>query len=97
MIRLSKLHIYVLEALLLVLIFVIFQNEVLAANTELIINESFENGTFNGTNLLPVSGSITNDPKNVVSGDYPAYLKSSLSDEWKEFTYSDQNKVKFEK
>jgi hypothetical protein len=60
-------------------------------------SESFENGTYNGTDFSPVSGVITNDPDKVISGKYSAFLTSSNSEKWKEFSYTDANKVKFEK
>ncbi|MFF2911161.1 hypothetical protein [Paenibacillus sp. NPDC057934] len=60
-------------------------------------SETFENGSFNGTNYLPGSGSITNDPSKIVNGSYSAYLSSLLSEDWKEFSYSDNKKIKFEK
>lgn len=61
------------------------------------LNESFEKGTYNNTDFLPVSGTITNDPVKVVSGSYSAFLSSSKAEEWKEFSYTNPEKVKFQK
>lgn len=60
-------------------------------------SESFENGSFASTNFLAGDGVITNDPAQVVSGQYSAYLSSKRTEDWKEFSYTDTNKVKFEK
>ncbi|MNO23563.1 hypothetical protein D3C76_133670 [compost metagenome] len=60
------------------------------------VNESFEKGSYANTNFLAVSGMITNDPAKIISGQYSSYLSSQSSDEWREFTYTDSNKIKFE-
>ncbi|MEK4472936.1 RHS repeat domain-containing protein [Paenibacillus sp. FSL R7-0048] len=60
-------------------------------------SESFEKGTYNGTDFLPGSGIITSDASQVISGKYSTYLKSSKLEDWKEFSYTDSSKVKFEK
>lgn len=60
-------------------------------------SETFEKGTYNQTNFLPGSGRITNDPNLTVSGQYSAYLSSLHNEDWKEFTYTDSNQVKFER
>ncbi|QQZ61572.1 RHS repeat protein [Paenibacillus sonchi] len=59
-------------------------------------NESFESGAYTNTNFTAGSGMITNDPAKVITGQYSAYLTSPLSKVWKEFTYSDPSKFKFE-
>ncbi|MEK4043349.1 RHS repeat domain-containing protein [Paenibacillus sp. FSL H8-0048] len=73
------------------------QSKVSAAENIIAANESFENGTYAGTNYLPIQGTITSDPLKVVNGKYSALLSSLQSDVWKEFNYTDSNQVKFEK
>lgn len=60
-------------------------------------SESFEKGSFDQTNFLAGSGVITSDPAKIVNGQYSAYLSSLNSEDWKAFSYTDTNKVKFEK
>ncbi|QUL56312.1 RHS repeat protein [Paenibacillus tritici] len=60
-------------------------------------SEGFEKGSYSQTDFLPGSGSITEDPNHIVSGQYSAFLSSSPTEDWKEFSYTDPNKVKFEK
>ncbi|OKP89741.1 hypothetical protein A3848_13185 [Paenibacillus sp. P32E] len=60
------------------------------------VSESFEKGSFTDTNFTAGSGILTKEPAKVISGQYSAYLISQLNEDWKEFTYTDPNKVKFE-
>ncbi|MEK3794170.1 RHS repeat domain-containing protein [Paenibacillus sp. FSL R7-0204] len=71
--------------------------KVFASENIIVANESFERGTYSGTNYLPIQGTITGDPQKVVSGKYSALLSSLSTDVWKEFNYTDSNQVKFEK
>ncbi|MDF9845248.1 MULTISPECIES: RHS repeat domain-containing protein [unclassified Paenibacillus] len=73
------------------------QYEAFAAENALVVKENFETGTYTGSNYIPVSGTITNDPLKVVNGKYSALLSAQSSEVWKEFNHSDPAKVKFEK
>ncbi|WP_339190050.1 MULTISPECIES: hypothetical protein [unclassified Paenibacillus] len=59
-------------------------------------SESFEEGSFGKTDFLAINGTITSDSTKVVSGNYSANLRSSKTEQWKEFAYTNSNKVKFE-
>ncbi|MBP2114947.1 RHS repeat domain-containing protein [Paenibacillus silagei] len=72
-------------------------SRVSASENIIVANESFEHGTYAGTNYLPIQGTITRDPQKVVNGKYSTLLSSLQSDVWKEFNYTDSNQVKFEK
>ncbi|MEK5029758.1 RHS repeat domain-containing protein [Paenibacillus sp. FSL M7-1046] len=93
----NKITSYVLPFLMIIVVFSLLQNKAFAADNVVAPKESFESGTFNGTSYLPVNGTITSDAQKIVSGKYSAYLSSQASEEWKEFSYTDQSKIKFEK
>ncbi len=81
----------------IVLAFCLPQFKTFAAENTLTVKEDFEKGTYTGTNYIPVSGAITNDPQKIVNGKYSAFLSAQTSEVWKEFNHSDPAKVKFEK
>ncbi|MCY9704058.1 hypothetical protein M5X17_24010 [Paenibacillus alvei] len=59
--------------------------------------ESFEKGTFEGTFFRAGSGTITNDPDKVISGNYSAYLSSPRLATWAEFAYTEPSLIRFDK
>ncbi|UQZ32255.1 hypothetical protein C2I18_01055 [Paenibacillus sp. PK3_47] len=59
--------------------------------------ESFEGGSFTSTNFQAISGSITNESAKIISGQYSAFLSSLPYETWKGFSYTDPNKMKFER
>ncbi|MEC0208528.1 hypothetical protein ABEX47_28720 [Paenibacillus ehimensis] len=59
--------------------------------------ESFERGSYSGTNYMAGAGTITNDPQKVITGQYSAYLDSQPTQEWRDVAYSDASKIRFEK
>ncbi|MBH5320949.1 RHS repeat protein [Paenibacillus sp. GSMTC-2017] len=61
------------------------------------LSESFEKGTFAETSFLAGSGHITNDPTKVISGSHSAFLDATNIKGHVQFSYSDSNKIKFEK
>ncbi|MCU6797583.1 hypothetical protein OB236_36210, partial [Paenibacillus sp. WQ 127069] len=48
--------------------------------------ETFERGTYEGTNFEPGSGSITNDPQKVITGNFSAYVEVPRTQDWSAFT-----------
>lgn len=93
----TRISIVLLSACLLLLMLAFNQNRALATENIVVAKETFENGTYTGTNYLPVSGMITSDPQKVINGEYSTFLSAQTSEAWKEFNNTDPNKVKFEK
>ncbi|WP_019909765.1 RHS repeat domain-containing protein [Paenibacillus sp. HW567] len=93
----TRLFIYLLQTVFFIFMLSINQSKAFAAENIIVPRETFESGSYAGTSYVPVYGAITSDPQKVVNGKYSTFLSALPSEVWKEFNYTDQSKVKFEK
>ncbi|MDK8182635.1 hypothetical protein QP775_17455 [Paenibacillus sp. UMB4589-SE434] len=59
--------------------------------------ESFESGSYLHTNYSAGAGLITNNPNQIINGNYSAFLEADPQQEWKDLMYTDSNKIHFER